>query len=70
MERSPTNVMNKLNSEWLKEIPQAPTEISESTARRWMYFLVVIAFVIWMDIVKVLSGLNWTTLYGNIEAIV
>ena len=39
LERSPTNVMNKLNSEWLKEIPQSPTEISESTARRWMYFL-------------------------------
>ena len=31
--------MNFLNSEWLKEIPQAPSKVSESTARRWMYFL-------------------------------
>ena len=31
--------MNMLNSEWLQEIPQAPTQVSENTARRWMYFL-------------------------------
>jgi hypothetical protein len=39
LERSPVNVMNNLNSDWLKEIPQAPSQISENTARRWMYFL-------------------------------
>ena len=31
--------MNLLNTEWLKEIPHAPTKISETTVRRWLYFL-------------------------------
>ena len=39
MQRSLLTVMNFLNSDWLNEIPRAPTKVSESTARRWMYFL-------------------------------
>ena len=39
LQRSPTNIMNLLNTEWLKEILHAPTKISETTVRRWLYFL-------------------------------
>ena len=34
VQRSPLNIMNMLITEWLREIPQAPTKISENTARR------------------------------------
>ena len=34
IQRSPLNIMNMLNTEWLRDIPQAPAKISENTARR------------------------------------
>ena len=39
VERYPENVMRKLNYEWLRLIPRAPSKISETTAKRWMQYL-------------------------------